>query len=393
MITSRIIDDLPSAEKLSAEWDELACASALPMASPAWMLAWWRHQAPAGGLLRIVAVHDRDRLIGLAPLYCQTPRRGRPTAYRLLAADFSTSVSPLALRDREWEVAEAIGHALVDADPRPDLIALEPTRLDSPWLLALRDRWPGAVRPLPLRCDLQSMPVVSLREGSFDAWLAGRSAKFRSSMRRLERLFEGEGGTVRLSTAATLRADVESFVRLHAMRWERRGDSRLTALGERLRETLLDVGRVLLDEELQQLTHPGKRLRLRIMEVGGEAVCADISIAAGGQIVGFNMGWDERFKRLSAPLLALLDEIRHGFAFGDRCFELGWGGNAYKLRFANGDTPVAWNLLLPLGPRLHLALAQAAPLAGSAWAREKGKRLLTSEQIDRLRPLARLLPR
>jgi CelD/BcsL family acetyltransferase involved in cellulose biosynthesis len=393
MITTRIIDDLPSAEKLSPEWDALASANKLPMASPAWMLAWWRHQAPDGARLRIVAVHDGDHLIGIAPLYCETPLRCRPTTYRLLAANFSTSVAPLAVRNRAWEIAEAIGSALLDADPRPDLIALEPTPLDSPWLPALRDRWPGPVRPLALQYDLQPMPVVSLQEDSFDTWLAGRSAKFRSSMRRLERLFDGEGGTMRLSTADTLQADVESFARLHAMRWERRGDSRLTVLGDRLQETLLDVGHALLSDEPQHVPHPGKRMRLRIIEVAHVAICADISIAAGGQSVGFNMGWDERFKRLSPPLLAFLDEIRHCFAYGDRCFELGWGGNAYKLRFANGDTPVTWNLLLPSGPRLPLALAQTAPLATSAWAREKGKRLLTTEQIDRLRPLARLMAR
>jgi CelD/BcsL family acetyltransferase involved in cellulose biosynthesis len=210
MITSRIIEDLPSAEKLSPEWDALASANALPMVSPAWMLAWWRHQAPDGARLRIVAAHNGDRLVGLAPLYCEAPRRGRPTTYRLLTANFSTSVAALAVRDRVWEVAEAIGSALVDADPRPDLIALEPTPLDSPWLPALRDRWPGAMRPLLLQYDLQSMPVVSLHDDSFDAWLAGRSAKFRSSMGRLERLFVQEGGTMRLSTTQTLREDIES---------------------------------------------------------------------------------------------------------------------------------------------------------------------------------------
>jgi CelD/BcsL family acetyltransferase involved in cellulose biosynthesis len=393
MITSRIIDDLATAEKLWPEWDALASGNALPMASPAWMLAGWRHQAPEGSRLRVVAIHDGERLIGLAPLYCDPPGRGRPVTYRLLAADFSTSVAPVAAPDRAWEVAEAIGCALVDADPRPDLLALEPTPLESPWLLALRDRWPGAVRPLTRRYDLQSMPVVSLHCDSFESWLAGRSAKFRTRMRRLERLFKEEGGTMRLSTPETLHADVESFARLHAMRWEGRGESRLTALGAGLQETLLDAGHALLSNEQPHATHSGERFRLRIMEVAGEAICADISIAAGGEIVGFNMGWDERFKRLSPALLALQYKIREGFANGDRRLELGWGGHTYKLRFANGDAPVTWSLMLLPGPRLPLTLAYTAPLVSSAWIREKGKRLLTSAQIDKLRPLARLLPR
>jgi CelD/BcsL family acetyltransferase involved in cellulose biosynthesis len=177
------------------------------------------------------------------------------------------------------------------------------------------------------------------------------------------------------------------------MRWEGRGHSRLSALGDRLKGTLLDAAQALSDDKRANANDTGPRFRLRIMEVAGEAICADISIAGGGEIVGFNMGWDERFKRLSPALLAFLYKIRDGFDYGDRCVQLGWGGHTYKLRFANGDTPVAWNLLLPPGPRLPLALAQIAPLATSAWAREKGKRLLTPEQIDRLRPLAVRMPR
>ncbi|HEV7937923.1 MAG TPA: GNAT family N-acetyltransferase [Solirubrobacteraceae bacterium] len=392
MITSQIIDDLPSAEKLYPQWDELAIDNALPMSSPAWMLAWWRHLAPHGAQLRIVAVHDRDRLIGLAPLYCESPRRGRPTTYRLLAANFSTSVAPVALRDRAWEVATAIDSALVDADPRPDLIALEPTPLDSPWLLALRDRWPGAVRPLVFQYDLQSMPVVSLHDDSLETWLTRRSAKFRSGMRRLERLLGEEGGATRLSTQQTLTEDIASFARLHAQRWRGRGQSRLSALGDRLSATLIDVGQALLDDERSDASG-GPRLRLRIIEIAGETICADFSIAGGGEIVGFNLGWDERFKRLSPPLLAFLEQIRQGFSCEDRCFQLGWGSNAYKRRFANGDAPVAWNLMLPAGSRLPIALGHTAPLAGSAWMRERGKRLFTTEQIDRLRPLARRMPR
>src|ERR1700729_592399 len=356
MITSHIIEDLPGAEQLSPEWDALARVNALPMDSPAWMLAWWRHQAPPGARLRIVAVHDGNHLIGLAPLYCNPRERGRPTVYRLLAADFSTSVSPVAAPNRAWEVAEAIGCALGESDPHPDLLALEPMPLASPWTVALRDRWPGSLRPLALRYDLQSMPVVSLHDDSFDAWLAGRSAKFLSSMRRLERLCADEGGTMRLSTTQTLREDVESFARLHAMRWEGRGQSRLSALGDRLRETLLDTGHALLNDKHSNPSEEGPRFRLRIMEIAGETICADISIAGGREIVGFNMGWDERFKRMSPALLAFLYKIRDGFDYGDHRVQLGWGGHSYKLRFANGNAPITWNLVLPAGPRPPIAL-------------------------------------
>ena len=392
MIATHIIDNLEQAEELWAEWDALACENAMPTVAPAWMLSWWRHLAPAGALLRIVAVLDGKRLIGIAPLYCDPPRRGQPTTYRLLAADFSTSVAPLATADRAWEVGEAIARTLAQTDPRPDLLALEPMPLVTPWLPALRDGWPSVLRPASRRYDVQSMPVVSLREDSFDEWFQDRSPKFRSNTRRLRRLAEQEGATTRLSTPQTLRADAESFMQLHALRWEGRG-SRLTALDKRLTEMLVDVGMGLLDEGRESKVERGPRFRMRVTEVKGEAVCVDVSIAGGGEIVGFNMGWDERFKRFSPALLAFMSEIADGFAFGDRRVQLGWGGNMYKLRFANGNDPVAWGLLLLPGPRLPLALARTGPLTASAWARNHGKRLLSPEQIERIRPLARLMPR
>jgi len=393
VLDAETITDPDALGPVHAEWDELAVACALPLMAPAWVMAWWHHQAPEGSQLRIVAAHDGERLTGLAPFYVVPRQRGKPVTYRLLAADFSTSVSPVARPERTWEAAEAIGGALADATPRPDMLDLAPMPLASLWQMALRERWPGPMRPLSYRYDLQSSPVVSLHDESFDAWFAARSGKFRTSMRRLERLFEAAGGTVRLSTPDTLAADVELFARLHAMRWENRGASRLTALGQRLTGTLLDVGHVLLASEQAQAAQSASRFRLRIMEVDGEAICADLSIAAGGEIVGFNMGWNERFKCMGPALLALLYKIKDGFLHGDRRLQLGWGGQAYKLRFANEDAPVIWGMLLPPGRRLPIALASTTPLVSSAWIREKGKRVLTPGQIERLRPLARRLPR
>ena len=48
---------------------------------------------------------------------------------------------------------------------------------------------------------------MSLQEGSFDAWLAGRSSNFRGQMRRLRRRFVEAGGSSRLATPATLATD------------------------------------------------------------------------------------------------------------------------------------------------------------------------------------------
>ena len=225
------IVELGALERIAPAWDALALATAAPMNAPSWMLAWWRHLAPEHSELRALVVYDGEESIGIAPFYFNRPRRGEPLTYRLLAADISTSVSPLAKPGREWEVAEAIAGALGTAEHRPDLLALAPMALASPWPAALRERWPGRTKPRAFTYELQEAPIVSLHEESFAAWLSTRSAKFRTKMRRLQRLFASEGGATRLSDTGTLGEDVASFARLHSSRWEGKGGhSRLVAL-------------------------------------------------------------------------------------------------------------------------------------------------------------------
>jgi len=240
--------------------------------------------------------------------------------------------------------------------------------------------------------DLQSAPVVLLAGSTFEQWLAARKGKFRASLRRLQRMFEQEGGASRLASAGSLREDVAAFARLHGDRWRERGHSRLAALGEGLEAMLLDAGLALQDGAPVDAAG-GERFRLRMLEIAGETVCADLALAAGGQIVGFNSGWDERYSRLSPAQLAILHGIEHGFACGDERLQLGWGGQAYKQRFADGDEPIVWNLLLPARSRLALTLARNGPLLAGARLRGAGKRLLPERQLDRLRPLLDRLPR
>jgi len=378
MSEAELISDLPRLEELSAQWDALAVTNAAPESGPAWMIGWWRHVAPQDALLRVVAVHDRGELIGIAPLYVDLGQSRLRRCHRLLASDFSGYVTPLALPDRAWEVAEAVARALMATEPRPSALELGPLPSPSPWVAALRERWPGRIRPIAYRTNLLEVPTVSLYQESFDVWLKSLNSHFRSNCRRYRRRFEKEGGTERISTPATVTADIQTFTRLHTARWERLGGSRLVALGERLPLLLGDLAQALLPEE---------RFRLLILEINGEPISADLCLTAGGEIIGVNIGWDERFKHLSAPRLSMLSMIEQGFRHGDHRVSLGWGRVDYKHTFANGSNAAAWDVLLPAGSQLPLALARAAPTAANRRMLQSAKRLLPAEEVDRLRGL------
>jgi CelD/BcsL family acetyltransferase involved in cellulose biosynthesis len=374
---AELIVDLRRAEAVTAAWDELAVARGLPMSAPAWMLGWWRHVAPRSAELRIIAVRDHNRIVGIVPLYVDLGRRLGARSYRLLAHDLASVAGPLAQADFEWEIAEVAAKLLDTRELRPDLLELGPIPASSVWGIALRERWPAAMRPLAHRRVLP-VPVASLQGRTFDAWLSERSAHFRANLRRRHRLFEQAGGNYRFTDRASVRADIATFADLHARRWESRGSSRLVALGDRLHALLAEVAGTLLDDA---------RFRLLMLELTGDPISAELCFAAGGEVVTFNFGWDEQHRRLSPPLLSLLRTIEYACTRGERRVDLGWGGNTYKDRFANGTDAVMWETLVPPGIQLARGLPCALPAIVGARARDSAKRLVPQTRVAQLREL------
>jgi CelD/BcsL family acetyltransferase involved in cellulose biosynthesis len=374
---AELITDLDSLDSLAREWDALAVADGEPQMSPGWIVPWWRHLAPPRAKPRVVAVREEGRLIGLAPFLVDHDVRGR-IDYRLADIRIFGRLSPLAAPSREWDVAAAVGAAFAEANPRPDLVALEALPLASPWPVALRDGWPSRIRPIMSQYLVCGCPTVSLRDRSFDDWFAGKSSNFRGQMRRLSRRFEERGGTARMSTAATLKADVEAFVRLHGVRWQGRGDSNLVAFGEPLTPMLCEVGERLLDNG---------RFRMRMLQIDGEPISAQLFLAAGTRVLYVNGGWDERFAQLKPPMLGLLGAIEDAFKRGDQILDLGLGEQQYKLRFADGNDPVAWSVLMVPSRRLPLTWGRTTPMLVRSAARDAVKRGLSPAQAKRLREL------
>ena len=374
MIDTEVIVDAAELASLRDEWDALATANAQPMSLPAWMLGWLRHLAPPHTRLRAIAARERGRLIGLAPMFVVEGEHGR-VDYRMLGGPLPRT-SPLAIAGREWEVADVVAAALAEADPRPDAIALESAPAASVWPVALRENWPSRARPLLRQYFVQGSPTLCLRHTSFEAWLSRKGSSFRRDMRRNRRAFEAIGGVSRQSTPETLAADIEAFLQLHAMRWENRGVSDIVARGPAMSRMLLEVG----EAELA-----GGRFRLQLLEVEGRAVAAQLCAAAGGEVLLFNSGWDERYARFGPAMLAILDVIEDSFARGDRRIDFAPGEQPNKLRFADGTDPVAWTLLLVPGRRLPITYARTAPMLAGSALRASAKRALPVEQVDRLR--------
>ena len=377
MLVSEVITELSKLDPLQAEWDELAVASRLPLMSPACVMAWWRHLAPPAAAPRMVAVWDDGALVGLAPFYVDLDgRRGR-LGLRLPGIELGGRLAPLAASAHKQAVAREFAEALADSRLCPDLVALEGVPLVADWGKTLCETWPGRLRPASRRYQVSGCPTVLLQATSFDAWLSAKSSSFRSEMRRLRRQFTAAGGTMRMSTLDTLRSDIDVFVRLHSSRWEDRGSSKLVGLGAGLPAVLNDIGQTLLKQE--------GRFRLRLLEVEGEPVSAQLFLAAGDQVQYVVAGWDERFAKFKPSILGMLATVEDAFGRGEHRVDLGLGEQHYKLRFADVSDPVVWTILIPVGMRLPLTLLRTAPMRGRAAMQNVLKQRLSEKQISKLR--------
>ncbi len=375
-LACELITDLSQVASIETEWDRLAADAAIPMMSPACVMAWWRHLARPTAVPRIIAVRRGEELVGLAPFYMELTKRNRPLGLRLPGIELAGRLAPLASPGREPGVAGALARAVVDWMPSLRLMALEGTPRGPDWGQSLREAWPGSVRPAMRRYKVYGCPTVPLAAGSFEEWLDTKSANFRGSMRRLRRKFVAAGGTTRSSTEQSLRSDIDVFVRMHTSRWEGRGTSRFVLLGEPLTAVLNDIGEALLRRE--------GRFRLRILEVEREPIAAQLFLAVGGRVQYVNGGWDERYAKLKPPMLGILDVIEEAFERGEDVVDLGTGEQSYKLRFGDAVDSLTWSLLVPAGPRLPFTLLRTAPMRGQAQLASTLKDRLSERQISRL---------
>jgi CelD/BcsL family acetyltransferase involved in cellulose biosynthesis len=349
MPSFEIVDELDSARALAGEWDELAVAQGLPLCAPGWMLSWWRHLAPGGSELRIVAVRDGARLIGLAPWFIDSGEHGRKDL-RFLGAELSDRVDILCRPGHEDEVRDELLRAIHQLRPRPDLVSFEAVPAASQWAHRLAGGWSGRLRFARYRNSVRVTPVTYLPSIPPEEWLVGRSSHFRAQMRKLRRKLEAQHGAVRhVKDHSGMQSALRSMLALHAERWQGRGESGLTKPGvaEMLSEAAVALG--------------PDRLRLWMAEVEGEPISVQLLLAAGGELKAWNGGWSQQYSKLQPPMLTTLAALEDAIARGQQRIDLGAGEHAYKMRFADDGDALSWGGLIVRNGRWPLTRVELAP--------------------------------
>lgn len=376
MIEARVVDDLGALERLVPEWDAMAVAAARPYCAPDWLLAWWRHAAPAGARLRVAVALEDDRLIGLAPFYAR-PARGRAERLALLGAGASNRVQPLAAPGRSGPVAAQLAAALSGLAPSPSLVTLAGVAASTGWPELLSRHWVGR-GPATLRVvGGMPAPTVDLRGASYEQWLAGKSRNFRQQMRRAARRLEASGACFRrIDARQEVVAALPDLMNLHRQRMRaKREHSALQAPVDRM-----------LAGAAASLAPRGRMWLWTIEAEDGRAISSHLFVAAGGEVAYWLGGFDDGWADAKPGLAALLRAVEDGFALGADRLDLGAGGQHYKGRLADGRDELIEAVIVPRTARYPLTRAQVS-------AQQLGRRVAVHLSDDQRRGLRRLLRR
>jgi CelD/BcsL family acetyltransferase involved in cellulose biosynthesis len=181
---------------------------------------------------------------------------------------------------------------------------------------------------------------------------------------------------VRSAEPGSLGACLDDFFRLHAMRWEGRGESALTT----------PEGEATLRAFCEAALKRGW-LRLLILEAEGSPVAAFLGWRVGDSYASYNTGFDPAWSKRAVGTVMTSVAIRNAIEEDAKEFDFLLGTEPYKRNF----TPEARQGVSVL---LTGALRPTRLLvAGEARARQLGRRVADRPALSRAaRAVARVLP-
>ncbi|MBW1599878.1 GNAT family N-acetyltransferase [Streptomyces sp. JJ38] len=370
-LTIAVCRDPDAFAALGPRWDALHrnSPSATPFQSHAWLRSWWLGYGRPGRL-RVVLVHQGERLVGAAPLMLEyrplpvlVPLGGGISDFFDVLLDAECPPARTALLRA---LHQAAAHAVVDLrEVRPGGTAE-----------TLFRRWPG---PRSRLCDsvCLELPGVGLEE------LLGRlsrraASRFRAKLRKLDALDIRE----RNVPAAEVPEAVATLLRLHARQWSGRGATpehlrpRFAAHLARASAAMVASGDAVVTE----------------FQLDGRVVAVDITLMSGELAGGYLYGADPelRERKVDITTMLLRHDTRNVTEKGRRVLSLLRGTEPYK-RHWRPETVTNQRYLLArhrLAPALRLLTAAGEGRAFAASAVRAAEARVPAVRTGRERLLA-----
>lgn len=334
-------------DAIRPEWQALAEQSGNVFMTWEWADAWRRHLGPHFPLVTALIRRSDGTPQGVLPLYYA---RRRPLGVlRFVGVGPSDELGPICAP------ADRIASAQVLHDHAGRLLG------SGGVLLAERLGCRPSVASTLGGTVVQrsATPVVALAGQTYEAYLATRSANFRSQARRCERrLVRDHGLRYRLTTDPDeLEGDLRELIRLHHRRWANGASDAFTGPREAFH---LDFARRALENGW---------LRLWTVELDGRPAAAWYGLRFAGTDYYYQSGREPRYASLKLGFVLLCHTIRSACEDGMTEYRFGLGDEAYKSRFCTSD-PGLETVAMTVGLRGRLGLGS---LVGALWARERAR--------------------
>jgi CelD/BcsL family acetyltransferase involved in cellulose biosynthesis len=334
-----------SIEPFAREWDELADRlAAPPWLRPAWFTAWWA--AFGRGMLRVFAVRDDRRLVGVVPV--ATTRLGRvssPTNWH--TPEFGLLAEPAATGRL----------ARVLFDDRPECVSLAFVDVSSPAMAGVR----AAAGENGYRClsrSLERSPYITI-DGDWESYEAGRSRKLLTELRRRRRRLADEGQFSFECVDGSERLDelLDEGFRVEAAGWK----------GARHSAIMTKVETDRFYRAVARLAAEHGWLRLAFLRLDGRPFAFDFCVEHDGVHYLLKTGFDPAYSRYAPGIVLRYEMIARAFSDGLRSYEFLGTNATWKLRWT--DTTRELGALQAFAPSPRGLIDWAANAYGRPLAR------------------------
>jgi CelD/BcsL family acetyltransferase involved in cellulose biosynthesis len=303
-------------DELAAEWRALDEQSGNLFATWDWHSIWWRHFG-RGGRLCIGACRDTaGALVGVLPTY--VPRAIGPLRLvRLLGHGQGDRLGPICRPGDRPRVGAALRAALQQPPWRNALLLAEQVPAEDGWCALLGGRVVAR----------EASPFLELAGATWDELLAAKSSSLRKQVRYQERRLAREQ-TLRyrlIDHVEALPGALDTLFTLHGERWGEHGSPAFAASEA-------------FHREFAARAFERGWLRLWLLELEDHAVAAWYGFRFGGADWHYQSGRDPSWDRYSVGAVLLARTIRDSAESGVPRYLFLRGGEAYKRRFATGDS-------------------------------------------------------
>lgn len=292
MISAEVVWDLQSFDALAAEWDALdSLGVSDPCTSLAWTSALLTSHVEDSDTVFAVVLRSQGRVVAIVPALMRRERvlGSFDIAALDLLCDLTPSHSDLLRDEDRPDIVPAFFDAIATLPCRWDVLRIRRLLEASTVSLQVAEYLPRSGLGFRIR---REQPAFMLElAGSYEEFLASRSAKFRNYLRRKTRQLESLG-RLRIARAGNDLSVADAFEQLLAIEvrsWKHGHGTAISAVS-RQREfyRLLCEG-----------AHRSRRLHLMLMYLGDVPIAFNLGIVIADRYSYLKTSFDERLRQAS----------------------------------------------------------------------------------------------